>query len=90
MTTFETIISLLMAVLGASAVLGMYRIVIGPSVPDRATAFDNAMLHVVGLIALFVVLAEETLLLDGVIVVSVLGFLGTVALARYIEGKQSR
>ena len=90
MTIFETVISLLMAVLGISAALGAYRIVKGPSVPDRATAFDNTMLHVVGLIALYVVLVGETLLLDGVIVVSVLGFLGTVALARYIEGKQSR
>jgi multisubunit Na+/H+ antiporter MnhF subunit len=43
------------------------------------------MIHLVGLIAMFVVQFRQPILIDAVIVVSVLGFLGTVALARYIE-----
>jgi multicomponent Na+:H+ antiporter subunit F len=39
----------------------------------------------VALVAMFVVTTGQLVLIDVVIVVSVLGFLGTVALARFIE-----
>jgi multisubunit Na+/H+ antiporter MnhF subunit len=43
------------------------------------------MTHLVGLVAMFVIAVDQLVLVDAVIVVSVLGFLGTVALARFIE-----
>jgi multisubunit Na+/H+ antiporter MnhF subunit len=56
-----------------------------PEVADRAIAFDLAMVHVVGLIALSAIVLEYPLLMDTLIVVAVLGFLGTVTIARYLE-----
>ncbi len=82
---FETIMSVLMAVLGLSLALSTLRLLLGPSIPDRAMAFDMIMIHVVGLVAIYVMREQQIILLDAIIVVAVLGFLGTVALARYIE-----
>jgi multicomponent Na+:H+ antiporter subunit F len=85
MSLFTTIMSLLMAVVAISMVLAAIRLVRGPSVPDRALAFDILMTHVVALIGIYAIVVGQELLVDAVLVVAVLGFLGTVALARYIE-----
>lgn len=85
MTLFSGLISLLMGILALSMALSAWRLLRGPSIPDRALAYDVIMVHVVGLIALDVILVGETLLIDAVMIVAVLGFLGTVAIARYIE-----
>ncbi|NNJ10749.1 cation transporter [Chloroflexales bacterium ZM16-3] len=85
MSLFATLMGGLMAVLVISLALTMARLLIGPSIPDRAMSFDMVMIHVVGLGAISAVLTNESILIDAVIIVAVLGFLGTVALARYIE-----
>lgn len=56
-----------------------------PEVADRAIVFDLLMIHVVGVIALAAIVLDYILLLDTLTVVAVLGFLGTVAIARYLE-----
>lgn len=89
MTLFQTLMTALMAMLALSMALAALRLLSGPSIPDRAAAFDTIMVHVVGIIAIYVVVVGQTNLLDSIIVVAALGFLGTVALARYIEGGQS-
>lgn len=84
--TFDLLILALMTILALSMILAAVRFVRGPSIPDRAMAFDVIIIHVVGLIALYSLLVDETLLIDAIIIVAVLGFLTTVAIARYIEG----
>ncbi|MFV9506692.1 MAG: monovalent cation/H+ antiporter complex subunit F [Oscillochloridaceae bacterium umkhey_bin13] len=85
MSLFETLMAGLMAITALSMVLASMRIILGPSVPDRAMAFDLIMIHVVALIGLYAVVVDRQSLVDAILIVAVLGFLGTVALARYIE-----
>ena len=62
----------------------LYRVLRGPSWGDRITGFDFLG---VGLAALIVVLTLRTgltALLDVALLVSILGFLGTAAFARYL------
>ena len=84
-TPFNLLIGLFMSILSLSMAMTAWRLLRGPSIPDRALAFDVIMVHVVGLIALYAIYVDEELLIDAVIIVAVLGFLGTVAIARYIE-----
>jgi multisubunit Na+/H+ antiporter MnhF subunit len=58
-------------------------------VPNRTVAFDLIALHTVGLVALFAIRNEAPDLLDIALVTAVLGFLGTVLLARYLEQSNS-
>lgn len=85
MNLFQLTLTILMGALSLSLGATLWRLLRGPSIPDRAMAFDMIMIHLVGLIAMFVVQFRQPILIDAVIVVSVLGFLGTVALARFIE-----
>ena len=61
------------------------RLYIGPDVPNRTVAFDLIALHAVGLIALWAIRNDAPVLLDITLVTAVLGFLGTLVLAHYLE-----
>jgi multisubunit Na+/H+ antiporter MnhF subunit len=82
---FEMLMMGLLALTAISLAMTAARLLIGPSIPDRAMAFDLVMIHVVAIIALYAITVDQDLLVDAVLIVAVLGFLGTVALARFIE-----
>lgn len=89
MSTFDLILNLLLAVLTISLLLTVWRLLRGPSVPDRAMSFDMIMIHIVGLIAMNALLVDQASHFDAILIVALLGFLGTVAIARYIEEGRS-
>jgi multicomponent Na+:H+ antiporter subunit F len=65
--------------------LGVYRFAVGPTVVDRILAFDAVVLCAVGLVVLLSRIWETPLYLDLVLIVSSLGFFGTVALVFYLQ-----
>jgi multicomponent Na+:H+ antiporter subunit F len=78
-------IDILIAILSVSLVICFIRLYLGPDVPNRTVAFDVISVHAVGIFALFAVRSEAFVLLEGAIVTAVLGFLGTVMFARFLE-----
>jgi multicomponent Na+:H+ antiporter subunit F len=85
MSPFYQLIGLLIFVMTVSLLLCFVRLYLGPDVPNRTVAFDAIAVHTVGIIALFSVRNSSEALLDVAIVTLVLGFLGTLMLARYLE-----
>ena len=78
------ILDLALACLVLAASLAVYRVLRGPSWGDRITALDFLG---VDLAVIIVVLAMRTSIhhfLDIALLVSILGFLSTVALTRYL------
>ncbi len=73
-----------------SLVLTVFRLVRGPTFADRAVALDMLALLGIGFIGLIAVKTEEWAYLDVAIAFALVGFLATVAFARYIyrEAKQ--
>jgi multicomponent Na+:H+ antiporter subunit F len=67
--------------------LAVVRLFIGPSVPDRVAALDLAAMLTVGSIATYCVLTNNPLFLEVAIVLALISFLGTVAFAKYLEGR---
>ncbi|WP_018752077.1 Na(+)/H(+) antiporter subunit F1 [Paenibacillus sanguinis] len=73
----------------AISVLGcVYRLLKGPSVPDRISALDTMGILLLSMIAVLCALLRTTMYLDIVLVMGVLTFIGTTAFARYIERGQ--
>ncbi|MFZ4662189.1 MAG: monovalent cation/H+ antiporter complex subunit F [Caldilineaceae bacterium] len=85
MTLFTTGIELLVLILSISLALCFLRLYRGPDVPNRVVAFDLIAVHAVAIIALFAIEQGAMFLLDVTIITGVLGFLGTVMVARYLE-----
>ncbi len=77
-----------MVVLGVSLVLGFIRLLKGPSLCDRVVAFDLITTLGVSIIVVYVMMFEKYAELDIAMVVGLVAFLGTVALAYYIEKKR--
>ena len=90
MTPFALGLEILIALLSISLVICFLRLYIGPDVPNRTVAFDVIAIHTVGIIALFAVRNQSPFLLDITIITGVLGFLGTVMFARYLEQSQRK
>lgn len=78
------ILNLATACIVLSLAVGLYRVLRGPSWGDRITAFDFLTVGVAVLIVLFAVRTGSTSFLDAALLVSILGFLSTVALTRYL------
>jgi multicomponent Na+:H+ antiporter subunit F len=57
----------------------------GPTLPDRVVALDLMGVLSVGMIAAYAVLTDRPGLLDPASVLALVGFIGTVAFARYLE-----
>lgn len=65
--------------------LGFYRIARGPSLSDRVVALDMMTVTIVAFCGLYAILTGYGAFLDVAIVVGLVGFLATVALARFAE-----
>ncbi|MBJ3785143.1 cation:proton antiporter [Devosia sediminis] len=79
---WATLIALVL--LGLALVASMVRIVIGPSLSDRVLALDLLTVVAMGFIGAIAVRTGLWLYLDIAIALALLGFLATVALARYV------
>ncbi|GJQ35208.1 MAG: cation:proton antiporter [Anaerolineales bacterium] len=65
--------------------IAFVRLVIGPSLPARVVALDMMTVLAVGIIAVYSVATKQPLFLDVAIVLALIGFLGTVAFAHFVE-----
>jgi multicomponent Na+:H+ antiporter subunit F len=73
-----------------SMLLVLIRLWRGPSTADRVVALDLFGVLVVAMLVVLAILREETADLDVAIAYSLVAFLGTVALARFIRRRQKR
>ena len=78
------ILNLALAIVTLSATLVAFRVLRGPSWGDRIMAFDFLSVNLVVLFVLFAAKTRLMVMLDAALLLALLGFLGTVALARYL------
>ena len=74
----------------AAVVLAFVRLVRGPTLADRVVALDMMTVLIVAFCGLFAITSGEEAFLDVAIVLALVGFLATVALARYAERQMAR
>jgi multicomponent Na+:H+ antiporter subunit F len=67
----------------------LYRIARGPSAPDRTVAIDILGIVIVGFCAVLSIASDQIkpFYLDIAIAWSLLSFIGTIALAKFLEGR---
>ena len=64
--------------------LTAWRLVAGPTPTDRVLALDTLYINTVGLVILLGLQLGSTLLFEAALLIAMLGFIATVALARFI------
>lgn len=78
------VLAIALLALTLSVILTVYRVMIGPSWGDRITAFDFLTSNLAVLIVIVSLQTGFADLLDAALIISILGFLSTVALTRYL------
>ncbi|MDQ5770567.1 multisubunit potassium/proton antiporter, PhaF subunit (TC 2.A.63.1.1) [Thiothrix caldifontis] len=64
--------------------LSLYRLLVGPDVPDRILALDTLYLNTIALLVLFGLLQGSALYFEAALLIAVMGFVGTIALSKYL------
>jgi multicomponent K+:H+ antiporter subunit F len=79
-----TAISIAMFMLSIAIALNLWRLVIGPSLPDRILALDTMYINAIALLVLFGIYQGSMLYFEAALLIAVMGFVGTVALSKYL------
>jgi multicomponent Na+:H+ antiporter subunit F len=70
--------------------LTVWRLIRGPDMADRVVALDLLTILSVAFMGLFALAAHQDAFLDVAITLALVGFLGTVAFARYAERRAAQ
>jgi multicomponent K+:H+ antiporter subunit F len=68
----------------AGQILSMVRLVVGPSVGDRILALDTMVINALGLVVVLGIHQGVRVYFEVSLLIAMLGFVSTVALARFI------
>jgi len=64
--------------------LNLYRLLRGPTLPDRALALDTMYINTIGLIVLYGIASNSKLYFEAAMLIALIGFVSTVAVAKYM------
>lgn len=81
------ILQTLSIVLMGCCSLCLYRIFRGPTAADRMVAIDILGIIIVGFCAIFAISTRKDFFMNIALAWAVLSFIGTLTLAKYLEGK---
>ena len=72
--------------LGSGALLALVRLARGPSLLDRVVATDTLLVIIAASLAVHAALNRDATVVPVLVVVSLLAFVGSVSIARYVGG----
>ena len=72
------------ACIGLALLMNLWRLATGPTMPDRILALDTLYINALALLVLLGIGFGSQLYFEVALVITALGFVGTVALARYV------
>ncbi|MGM0785184.1 MAG: K+/H+ antiporter subunit F [Pseudomonadota bacterium] len=64
--------------------MNVYRLAVGPDVPDRLLALDTLYVNSIALIVLLGLWLNTKTYFEAAILIAMLGFVGTMAICRYL------
>lgn len=85
MNVLEMALNIGIAAVAVAILLCTWRLVGGPTLTDRILALDTLYLSVVALVVMLGLRWQTSLLFEVALIIAMLGFAGTVALARYLS-----
>jgi multicomponent K+:H+ antiporter subunit F len=80
----ETALSIAIFLVGIASTLSLWRLLIGPSVPDRILSLDTLYVNTIALVILFGLKQGSMLYFEAALLIAIMGFIGTIALSKYL------
>lgn len=82
---FERILLTALFFLTISILVGLYRVIKGPSLPDRVVALDTIGINIIAGVAIFSILLNTHAFFDIILLIGILSFIGTISFSKFIE-----
>src|SRR5690606_23602617 len=80
----QTVIIICLGMISLAMLLNVLRLFKGPDMPDRILALDTLYINSIALIVLMGLLLRSNLYFEAALLIAVMGFVGTVAVAKYL------
>jgi multicomponent K+:H+ antiporter subunit F len=80
----EIVILIALALVAAAVAMSFWRLLIGPSVPDRILALDTLYVNAIAILMLLGIHIGSALFFEAALLIALMGFIGTVALSKYL------
>jgi len=77
-------LTLAQVMLGLSMICAVYRVVAGPRAQDRVLGLDTLYVSAMLLLLVFGIQTGRTLYFEAALIIALLGFTGTLALAKFL------
>ena len=72
------------ALVAAAVAMTFWRLLRGPSAPDRILALDTLYVNTIALLVLLGIHLDSPLYFEAALLIALMGFVGTVALCKYL------
>lgn len=80
----ETVLEIAFVLVSIALGLSFVRLLKGPDIPDRILALDTLYINTIALLILFGLYLKSPLYFEAALLIAVMGFVGTVALSKYL------
>ncbi|GAB6193856.1 K+/H+ antiporter subunit F [Desulfocastanea catecholica] len=80
----KTAMTIAFICIAAALLLNFYRLLRGPTMPDRILALDTMYINTTALLVLFGIHLSLTVFFEAALLIALMGFVGTVALCKYL------
>lgn len=82
---FQTLLMASIIMLTISISIALYRVIRGPSLPDRILALDSIGYNIIGIVAILCIMLDSSSYLETILLIGILAFLSTFALCKFLE-----
>ncbi|PKM31792.1 MAG: K+/H+ antiporter subunit F [Gammaproteobacteria bacterium HGW-Gammaproteobacteria-11] len=80
----QFVIVLCLGIMSVAMLLNLLRLLKGPDLPDRILALDTLYINAIALIILLGLYLGSDLFFEAALLIAVMGFVGTVAIAKHL------
>lgn len=80
----STVLVIAFALVSLAMLLSLWRLLAGPSKPDRILGLDTLYVNTVALLVLLGIQLESNLYFEAALLIAMMGFVGTAALCKYL------
>ncbi|MBM7622388.1 multicomponent Na+:H+ antiporter subunit F [Bacillus tianshenii] len=84
-TPLEALLTVSLLILSVSTLGLVYRVIKGPSTPDRVMALDSIGINLIAITAIISILLKTDAFLEVILLIGVIAFVGTVAFSKFLQ-----
>lgn len=81
----DVVSNIALIVLALSIIGCAYRVIVGPTIPDRVVGLDTIGINIIGVVGILAIRLESETYLDVILVIAILSFIGTIAFSKFLK-----